>query len=548
MHLVATGFGVVTSSVAWKLTQFNNADLWCWIAPLPFDCKESHIYGEAGDCIRGDNAFIYRWAFFYAPLWFGMVTVLILNGMIYFHAKNGEQNAMRREATHFAMHGNPTAGEILTGKSKTLQQQQQQRQANVTSVRLRNPRHRRATMLNAGERIKRPSFFGFDPFNSEECDNGQSHLPSFSMVLPEKIVERLRLHGLFRNIEGDGSHESGISAGRTNASTKSADLQHTSTKNADLQHVLEIIEDYPSAAKQYTATYQFGTRVVVSQSLAYTGAFFLAWSFSSINRVVQHETNTNYFGLLLCQSIFEPLQGLFNLLVYRYAFYLRLKTRNPHLSRWDLFLSTWRWTFLGPPPTVQKRISMKMSPTKGRSSGKPFSKNSGLLSPSARSSSVTNPSDTRDLSLVDRTQASIGDGAFRDEVNVLAVESFNAAEGENDSLMADLMMDYFDNPSMLNQKMVSIQTDYPFYISNDEDVPIPDSYPLQVSPASAYPKILPVPDFPTMNPLNGASEIDRQSLDKSDDETDNNAAIDKNGGFRIPSGRSDTLISVDASC
>lgn len=61
-------FGTAVSSVS--LSLINDANLWCWIAPLPADCKDSWTYGDEGNCQRGDNAWIYRWAFYFAPLWF----------------------------------------------------------------------------------------------------------------------------------------------------------------------------------------------------------------------------------------------------------------------------------------------------------------------------------------------------------------------------------------------------------------------------------------------------------------------------------------------
>lgn len=69
MHITAGvwAFGTAIYSVATGL--INNANLWCWIAPLPAGCKQSWKYGDEGDCVRGDNAYIYRWAFYFGPLW-----------------------------------------------------------------------------------------------------------------------------------------------------------------------------------------------------------------------------------------------------------------------------------------------------------------------------------------------------------------------------------------------------------------------------------------------------------------------------------------------
>lgn len=61
-------FGTAIASIVLEL--YNNANLWCWIAPYPSNCLDSWRYGAEGNCIRGDNAWIYRWAFYFAPLWF----------------------------------------------------------------------------------------------------------------------------------------------------------------------------------------------------------------------------------------------------------------------------------------------------------------------------------------------------------------------------------------------------------------------------------------------------------------------------------------------
>ena len=70
MHVTAFVWGFGTALSSTLLGLFNNANLWCWIAPYPSDCKDSRTYGDEGDCIRGDNAWIYRWAYYFAPLWF----------------------------------------------------------------------------------------------------------------------------------------------------------------------------------------------------------------------------------------------------------------------------------------------------------------------------------------------------------------------------------------------------------------------------------------------------------------------------------------------
>jgi len=57
----------------------NPANWDCWIAPLDstggMDCTSSYSIARGGtglietDCVRGDNAMIYQWSFFFGPLW-----------------------------------------------------------------------------------------------------------------------------------------------------------------------------------------------------------------------------------------------------------------------------------------------------------------------------------------------------------------------------------------------------------------------------------------------------------------------------------------------
>jgi hypothetical protein len=70
MHGIVFVWAFGTALYSTSTGLLNNANLWCWIAPLPADCLDSWRYGDEGNCVRGDNAWIYRFAFYFAPLWF----------------------------------------------------------------------------------------------------------------------------------------------------------------------------------------------------------------------------------------------------------------------------------------------------------------------------------------------------------------------------------------------------------------------------------------------------------------------------------------------
>jgi hypothetical protein len=83
MHAYALLFGIGTSAAGVALDLYNN-DIWeCWISPMPLDCKESWDNHGETTCIRGNNASLYRWVFYYAPLWCAILFVTVVMFLVY---------------------------------------------------------------------------------------------------------------------------------------------------------------------------------------------------------------------------------------------------------------------------------------------------------------------------------------------------------------------------------------------------------------------------------------------------------------------------------
>src|SRR3569832_845988 len=71
-------------------------DWWeCWISPLPPDCLESWNNGGETTCVRGNNATLYPWVLFYAPLWTAILTVTINKLLVYRAVRNVEVRASK---------------------------------------------------------------------------------------------------------------------------------------------------------------------------------------------------------------------------------------------------------------------------------------------------------------------------------------------------------------------------------------------------------------------------------------------------------------------
>lgn len=100
MHTMAFVIGIGTSLAGVFLNSYNN-DIWeCWISPLPLDCEESWKHNGETTCIRGDNASLYRWIFYYAPLWTIIVLVTICMFLVYRTVRKQEQATERYDFEH----------------------------------------------------------------------------------------------------------------------------------------------------------------------------------------------------------------------------------------------------------------------------------------------------------------------------------------------------------------------------------------------------------------------------------------------------------------
>jgi hypothetical protein len=94
LHGVPILWGLGTGIAGLCLTLFNSANLWCWVAP----------YED-----RGENADIYRWAFFYGPLWLMEVVVTVNLYFVWVYVRN----VTKRSENHMLPNNSTNSGDIL---------------------------------------------------------------------------------------------------------------------------------------------------------------------------------------------------------------------------------------------------------------------------------------------------------------------------------------------------------------------------------------------------------------------------------------------------
>lgn len=90
MHVGALAWPLASAIACLPMTLFNNANLWCWIAPLPAGCNDDDP-DPANHCIRGHNAVLYQWVFFYVELWALMLFCSVAMALVVARVRQQEQ-------------------------------------------------------------------------------------------------------------------------------------------------------------------------------------------------------------------------------------------------------------------------------------------------------------------------------------------------------------------------------------------------------------------------------------------------------------------------
>jgi hypothetical protein len=338
------------------------------------------------------------------------------------------------------------------------------------------------------------------------------HARRSSLIIPLKMAKRLRSSKMF----GSGSMEFDLSDTESEIANKKLEA---AKKEKEAEDVLRTIESLASVRKQNVENNAFGSRAVYTQLLFYSLTFFATYTFATIDRIGQQITGENYFGIMVLHVTFIPLQGFFNVVVYRRNEYMRLKQRNPHLTHGELLRRTWRWTFLGPPNKRSRkgRVLEVMAPDTNddfhRTTKSPLM--ATARQDTERETRIGLPNEEALAEIPDSKGATMmssglilvsGTNMLSRGANVLSngigmvspmsgdagvpilVDCFeDGAPADIDNVMADLMMSYADFPNMLVEDSVMVTMDAPqafptrmqdsFQVTGNNGGGTPQSYP-----------------------------------------------------------------------
>mmetsp|Transcript_13163 Transcript_13163/g.23543 ORF Transcript_13163/g.23543 Transcript_13163/m.23543 type:complete len:355 (+) Transcript_13163:77-1141(+) len=119
MHAITIGFALGTSFLFLSLDLYNESSLWCWVNASPSGCnKNCGNASKVTTCERGASAEIYRWTFYYGPLWLCVVGCMVMMVMIFLDIRAQENKMKKYEFSILACHGENRTSAIERKKAE----------------------------------------------------------------------------------------------------------------------------------------------------------------------------------------------------------------------------------------------------------------------------------------------------------------------------------------------------------------------------------------------------------------------------------------------
>eukprot|EP00934_Nitzschia_sp_Nitz4_P008587 Nitzschia sp. Nitz4//scaffold215_size37433//18808//20649//NITZ4_007752-RA/size37433-augustus-gene-0.36-mRNA-1//-1//CDS//3329542154//8577//frame0 len=393
MHLVAFAWGFGTALSASVMKLMNNANLWCWIAPLPVDCVNT--LGKNGEaepnCERGNNAWLYRWIYYLVPLWSCIFFATICLVMVYRYVSKLDHETVQyrsRASTLSVSRAMATASNWASQSNRESTdhngfdfeddegETESPDETKVDDSETNKGNDDDGSSLHASFRVDMTgTMAGGDSSTSEENDetvnnateastnehsatSKQAEVSVSIMVdpIPEDSVHLGAVDDLFEKGQQEvkrssclknPTHKRGLSDGTTNSSrvdwgpeldesNRSATIdeeQAREMRGESFRYSLrQMMKSWRTSRSMYVRDYR-RTLEVFHQALFYLGTFYMTHFWSTTNRITQQVVGRVPFPMLLLHSFFDPLQGFLNYFVYQRPRYLDMRRKHPNEGR-----------------------------------------------------------------------------------------------------------------------------------------------------------------------------------------------------------------------
>jgi hypothetical protein len=343
VHFVCLGMGMGTAIASQLLGLYNPSGWQCWIASSPPGCTErwqmtattTTTTEDYYACERGDNASLYKYFFFYVPLWACILVASLALYQVYWAYRRQDHIAEKWRQKHARRQS--SIKDVATDKNKVVALTHPiAAWAEAAMRRKRYPRRRppdqpRFTRSQIRYMERKRSRAGNDASGSSRYSNTMaviSHTNYLNSQGTSEITATGPVHLTYTpkssspSISGPNPNHQRTNvqdlppvlraianAERTGHSMVSA-LEHTAEK------AIQSIRGGTSTEGRTTTRKQPNpkTKMVTSQALLYLCSFVLAWFFPSI-LVIQESTTEEgiaYYHWVFLVAFFMPLQGLMN--------------------------------------------------------------------------------------------------------------------------------------------------------------------------------------------------------------------------------------------
>jgi len=363
IHTVAVLVGMGTAAVALAFELYNPAGWQCWIASSPVGCTESWEMedenisqpGQQNDsnsstaaedavmivpCTRGDNASVFRWFFFFLPLWSCILVATVALYQVYsaFQKQDQVANKWRQKL----MYATATPSKIIkkTTKATTWVAKKTTKTTvnatkktyEVTSKSVQKITGSWGSLGNSSVRDKR----------TDISKPPRATIPAYTPAQKRKLqksqsIEYDSEHPMQPNtVDPSGSdaleaQDSSIIKSALPTSGKGLPPVLGTEKYVGRTHSPAVDEVKRTSRAQKLAEklrvrrpkrrkkqHSEKSKLVTSQALLYLLSFYMAWFFPSLTRIQQSVTSEGiaYYHWVLLSAIFVPLQGLLNFFVY----------------------------------------------------------------------------------------------------------------------------------------------------------------------------------------------------------------------------------------
>jgi hypothetical protein len=346
MHTIAGIWAFGTALYSAFTGLLNNANLWCWIAPLPSNCLDSWRYGDEGNCIRGDNWWIYRWGFYFVPLWFCIFIaskfVCCCFGTCFLHpAVSRKDRPAFRTFIIFCFHTTAICTIMVyryvrNMDKRTLKYRQPQRMSFLNTVVFDNSKIEETASTEAatgsnyqddndrtGEvsvSFNLPNIDEEDGNNSDEEKSNDTTSNNHGkeeniMKRKSQLIKQSKNSSVSstRDMEEESDDPVGDKEHNANGD-KVGDDSGDESPSAFFRRPAALLEStgksvrdklhrWQSSRDQYREDYR-RTVEVFHQACFYLGAFYITHVWSTTNRIIQMINNGNtYYGLIVVHSL-----------------------------------------------------------------------------------------------------------------------------------------------------------------------------------------------------------------------------------------------------